>query len=220
MAACVFDLDGTISDPAVGIGRCLNHALRHHGHSPIAEADVPRYIGPPLDESFAALVRDAPAQHVDALIARYRERYAEIGYAENAIYAGIPEALGALRDAGATLGICTSKRADFAERILDHFGIRHHFAFVSGGDTGIRKAEQLAALLRDRTIDGGATMIGDRAIDILAAKANGLRSVGVLWGHGGFAELRAAEPDVLLESPAELSRLVARHDPASSASGR
>ena len=93
MAACIFDLDGTISDPAVGIGRCLNHALRHHGHSPIADCDVPRYIGPPLDESFAALVRDAPVQHVDALIARYRERYAEIGYAENTIYAGIPDAI-------------------------------------------------------------------------------------------------------------------------------
>jgi phosphoglycolate phosphatase len=60
-------------------------------------------------------------------------------------------------------------------------------------------------------IDGGATMIGDRAVDILAAKANGLRSVGVLWGHGGLAELRAADPDLLLESPAELPKLVATH---------
>ena len=215
MAALVFDLDGTISDPAVGIGRCMNHALRHHGHPAIADADVPRYIGPPLDESFAALVRDASAQHIDALIARYRERYAEIGYAENTIYAGIPEALDALRDAGATLGICTSKRADFAERILCHFDIRHHFAFVSGGDTGIRKAGQLAALLRDRVIEAGATMIGDRAIDVLAAKANGLRSAAVLWGHGGFAELRAADPDVLLESPADLPKIAATHELAS-----
>ena len=57
MAALVFDLDGTLSDPAVGIGRCMNHALRHHGHPAIAEADVPRYIGPPLDESFASNLR-------------------------------------------------------------------------------------------------------------------------------------------------------------------
>ena len=209
MAALVFDLDGTLSDPAVGIGRCMNHALRHHGHPAIAEADVARYIGPPLDESFAALVRDASAQHVAALVERYRDRYAQIGYAENTIYAGIPEALAALRDAGATLGVCTAKRVDFAERILDLFGIRRHFAFVSGGDIGISKAGQLAALLRDDVIDGSATMIGDRAIDILAAKANGLRSVGALWGHGGVAELRAAGPDVLLQSPAELSGLVA-----------
>ena len=220
MEALVFDLDGTISDPAVGIGRCVNYALRHHGHPAIADADVPRYIGPPLDESFASLVRDASAQHIDALIARYRERYAEIGYAENTIYAGIPEALDALRHAGATLGICTSKRADFAERILAHFGIRHHFAFVSGGDTGIRKADQLASLLRDRVIDTGATMIGDRAIDVLAAKANGLRSVAVLWGHGGLAELRAADPDALLESPADLPKIAAMYEPASGPSHR
>jgi phosphoglycolate phosphatase len=98
---------------------------------------------------------------------------------------------------------------DFAERILDHFGIRRHFAFVSGGDIGIPKAGQLAALLRDGAIDGGATMIGDRAVDVLAAKANGLRSVGVLWGHGGAAELRAAGADMLLESPVELPGLAA-----------
>jgi phosphoglycolate phosphatase len=209
MPVLVFDLDGTLSDPAVGIGRCINHALLHHGHPAIDDGDVPRYIGPPLDESFAAIVREASAAHVDALVARYRERYAEIGYAENTLYEGIPEALGALYDAGATLGVCTAKRVDFAERILGHFGIRRYFAFVSGGDLGIRKAGQLAALLRDGLIDHGATMIGDRAIDILAAKANGLRSVGVLWGHGGFAELRAADPDVLLESPAELPNILA-----------
>ena len=209
MAVLVFDLDGTLSDPAVGIGRSLNHALRHHGHPAIVESDVPRYIGPPLDESFALIVREASAEHVAALVERYRERYAEIGYAENTIYAGVPEALDALRDAGATLGVCTAKRADFAERILDHFGIRRHFAFVNGGDMGVRKADQLADLLRDGVIDGDAMMIGDRAVDILAAKANGLRSVGVLWGHGGFAELREADPDLLLESPAELPGIVA-----------
>ena len=218
MAVLVFDLDGTLSDPAVGIGRCINHALRHYGHPAIADADVPRYIGPPLDESFAAIVRGASAQHVAALVERYRDRYADIGYAENTIYAGIPEALGALRDAGATLGVCTAKRVDFAERILDHFGIRRHFAFVSGGDVGIRKAGQLAALLRDGAIDGRATMIGDRAVDIVAAKANGLRSVGVSWGHGGVAELRAAGPDVLLESPAELPGLATTPGLASGAS--
>jgi phosphoglycolate phosphatase len=215
MPVLVFDLDGTLSDPAIGIGRCINHALRHHGHPAIDDCDVPRYIGPPLDESFAAIVRDASPTRIAALVERYRERYAEVGYAENTIYAGIPEALGALRDAGATLGVCTAKRQDFAERILDHFGIRRYFAFVSGGDLGIRKAGQVAALLRDGAIDRGATMIGDRAIDILAAKANGLRSVGVLWGHGGFAELRAADPDVLLESPADLPNVLAMRERAS-----
>ena len=209
MPVLVFDLDGTLSDPAIGIGRCINHALRHHGHPAIDDSDVPRYIGPPLDESFAAIVRDASATHIRALVERYRERYAEVGYAENALYAGIPEALGVLRDAGATLGVCTAKRADFAERILDHFGIRRHFDFVSGGDIGIRKTGQLAALLRDGLIDRDATMIGDRAVDILAAKANGLRSVGVLWGHGGLTELRDADPDVLLESPADLPNVAA-----------
>ena len=206
-AFCLFDLDGTLSNPVIGIGRCLNHALRHHGHSPVAESEVPRFIGPPLDETFGFLVPSATPGHVAALVWRYRERYAEIGYAENVLYPGIPEALETLHAAGVPLGLCTSKRADFAERILDLFGIRHYFRFVSGGDIGIRKADQLAALIANGVIDSSSTMIGDRATDILAAKANALRSVAVLWGHGSLAELQDASPDAMVATPRELAKL-------------
>ena len=141
------------------------------------------------------------------MVSKYRERYADIGYSENTIYPGIAEALRSLDFAGVPLGICTSKRADFAESILSLFGIRQYFRFVSGGDIGIPKSSQLASLLGDGVIAESSTMIGDRAIDILAAKANGLCSIGVLWGHGSAAELRGVSPDALLEFPHELSRL-------------
>jgi len=203
----IFDLDGTISDPVVGIGRCINHALEHYGYSPIRDGEVSGFIGPPLDETFEAIVGSSSTEHIEALVSKYRERYSDIGYSENVIYPGIPEALLALDTAGVPLGLCTSKRADFADRILRLFGLRQHFHFVSGGDIGIRKTDQLASLLKSGVIANSSTMIGDRAIDILAAKANELRSVAVLWGHGSLAELRAVSPDALLEFPHELSRL-------------
>jgi phosphoglycolate phosphatase len=203
-ASYVFDLDGTISDPAVGIGRSLNYALQHFGYPSIPEREVSRLIGPPLDETFRSIIDDASPHRIAALVSRYRERYAEIGFSENVIYPGIPEALNALVQAGIVLGLCTSKRADFADRILRLFGIREHFRFVSGGDIGISKREQLGALLANQSIDGSFTMIGDRAIDILAARANGLAAIGVLWGHGSLEELRAASPDLLVEFPHEL----------------
>ena len=140
-----------------------------------------------------------------------------MGYAENVVYDGIPEALASLTTLGVTMGVCTSKRVDFAERILSMFGLRGHFAFVSGGDIGIPKSRQLRTLLADGAIDGQAVMIGDRAVDVTAARSNSLRAVGVLWGHGTREELDGAAPDDTLEWPSELTalpgRLVARTAP-------
>ena len=207
LATYVFDLDGTLSDPAEGIHRSLDYALRAFGHAPIRACDVSRFIGPPLDETFRTLVADATPGHVAALVAKYRERYADVGFAENVVYPGIPAALRELDAAGIALGLCTTKRADFADRILRHFGLREHFRFVSGGDIGVDKAAQLASLLRDDRIDESSAMIGDRAIDIFAARAHALTSIAVLWGYGSRDELEAAGPDVMLAKPRELLAL-------------
>ena len=205
----IFDLDGTISDPAVGIGRSINYALEYFGYPPIPDREVSRLIGPPLDQTFQSIVGSASPEHIAQLVAKYRERYAEVGYSENVIYPGIPEALLRLSAADIPMGVCTSKRADFAERILKLFGIREHFDFISGGDIGVRKVDQLAYLLGNRTIGKASIMIGDRAVDILAAKANGLRSVAVLWGHGSVEELQSVVPDALLKAPEELVSIAA-----------
>jgi phosphoglycolate phosphatase len=203
----IFDLDGTLSDPAVGIGRCINHALVRFGHAPIAADAVSQYIGPPLDTSFQQITGVTAPDHLAELVDQYRERYAEVGYAENTVYDGIPEALAALSAAGVRMGLCTSKRVDFAERILTHFGLRHHFEFLSGGDIGIHKHQQLASLLAANTVSSASIMIGDRAVDMEAARSNGLRCVGVLWGHGSQEELVAAQAGRLLSQPSELAEL-------------
>ncbi|MBI3372410.1 MAG: HAD hydrolase-like protein [Betaproteobacteria bacterium] len=214
IAFLIFDLDGTISDPALGLGRSINYALQHFGHPPICEDQVSKFIGPPLDDTFTSITGSASREHIAALVCKYRERYAEVGYSENSLYSGVPEALHSLASSGLPLGLCTSKRGDFAERILRLFGLRQHFRFVSGGDIGIQKKHQLASLLAGRVISASSTMIGDRGIDIHAAQANALRSVGVLWGHGSLAELRAASPGALLEFPHELLQLANAVEPS------
>jgi phosphoglycolate phosphatase len=203
----VFDLDGTISDPAVGIGRSLNHALEHFGHPSIAEDEVSRFIGPPLDQEFRAFVGDVAQGHIVELVAKYRERYADIGLFENVVYPGVPDVIRELDAAGLAIGLCTSKPVRFAERILHFFGLRQHFCFVSGGDIGISKTAQLRSLCREGLVDASWSMIGDRAVDIVAARENGLLSIGVLWGHGSREELRAASPRFLIESPYRLVEL-------------
>lgn len=203
----VFDLDGTLSDPAEGIGKSFDFALRRHGHPPLRADQISFVIGPPLDVSFRALTGVDDAGHLSALVAAYRERYAEVGYAENRLYPGIPDALAALRGAGRRLGVCSSKRVDFCEQILALFGLRAHFDFVSGGDVGVAKAQQLGELLARGAIGGCATMIGDRAVDVQAAQAHGLASVGVLWGHGSRSELEQAGAQRLLATPNDLLTL-------------
>ncbi|MGE3469009.1 MAG: HAD hydrolase-like protein, partial [Vicinamibacterales bacterium] len=192
----------------VGIWRSINYALAAFAYPAVDEQTVSQYIGPPLDVVFrqiAPMEADAP---ILGMVAKYRERYGEVGYAENVVYAGIPDALASLASHGVPMGVCTSKRADFAERILARFHLRRHFDFISGGDVGVGKDHQLRMLLESGTADPGSVMIGDRAVDVIAARAAGLRSVGVLWGHGSLQELQDAAPDRLLDAPDDLKRLV------------
>ncbi len=204
----VFDLDGTLADPLDGFARSINHALRLHGLPQREPAALARYIGPPLIDSMQALAGGGTPELHAQLIAAYRQRYGERGFAENTLYAGIPEALDALQAAGCTLGVCTSKRADFAERILAHHGLRERFAFVSGGDIGVHKHQQLQALLATGAIGTHAVMVGDRAVDVTSAHRNGLQACGVRWGFADPGELQAAAPRYLAAAPDALVALL------------
>lgn len=201
----LFDLDGTLSDPLQGIGRSINFALTHFGYPERALDDLRFCVGPPLKYSFRELTGTDSDAHVRELIDKYRERYGDVGYAENTLYAGIPEALAAIDAAGIPMGLCTSKRADFAERILDLFGLRQHFRFVSGGDVDIHKWEQVAELVAQGVVGSASLMVGDREVDIDAGHRNGLAAGGVLWGFGSHAELAAGAPRYLFAQPGELA---------------
>ena len=205
----LFDLDGTLSDPLDGIARSFNYALSFHGYEEIPASDIAHYIGPPLDESFATITGTSDDRELTALIAKYRERYADVGFAENRLYPGVRESIEDLANQNVAMAICTSKRRDFAAKILRHFEIRHHFEFISGGDVGIQKWQQIESLIEDGAIDRHCIMIGDRAVDLTAAHKNGIRSAGVLWGYGSRSELEAHAPLCLLSQPSDLLKLIA-----------
>ena len=204
----LFDLDGTLSDPLVGIGRSINFALSHFGHEPLELSSISVYIGPQIDETFMSITGIKKPKKIQDFVAKYRERYAEVGFSENTLYPGIPEVLSELCKANMPLAVCTSKRTDFAARILEMFSLRDHFLFVSGGDVGIHKWQQIEGLKAKGAVSTLSVMIGDRAVDITAAKRNGLFSAGVFWGHGSQGELEAECPSYLFTSPSELPLLV------------
>jgi len=204
----IFDLDGTISDPGTGIIRSINYALTEHGFKARPGKEVARLIGLPLDEMFERLLGEPGRQEGSTLVQKYRERYIGVGYRENVLYEGVSEFLNqAHQRAEQRLGLCTSKRADVAEKVLELFGLRNFFDFVSGGDIGIEKSQQLQQLLGSGTITGRSLMIGDRFIDLVAAHRNGLQAAAVLWGYGSRQELEEENPEYVLDSPTQLKTL-------------
>jgi phosphoglycolate phosphatase len=203
----LFDLDGTLTDPGPGITRCIQHALARLGRRSPRAAHLTWCIGPPLKESLARLLETSDAALTEDALALYRERYASVGMFENAVYPEVREGLAQLSGAGHRLWVATSKPHVYARRILAHFGLLELFVDVYGSELSGERAEK-ASLLRHvlavEAFERPPTMVGDRRHDVEGAHANGLRAIGVLWGYGSEAELRAAGADALVASMPEL----------------
>lgn len=202
----IFDLDGTLTDPYVGITRSYAYAREKLGLDVLPESDLRDLIGPPMQHVFSTL-SDGNADLVASAIAAYRERYATIGLYENEVYDGIPDVIATLAERY-TLYVCTSKPTAFAVPILEHFALAPHFAGIYGCEldgTRADKRDLLRWLLERERLDGADTvMIGDRKFDIEAGLANGATPIGVLWGHGSEAELRATGAAHVMTSPRDL----------------
>jgi phosphoglycolate phosphatase len=206
----LFDLDGTLTDSRAGILACIRYALTNLNVVPPDDSRMQTYIGPPLSESFGALL-DGEAQ-VARAIELYRERFTQKGMFENSVYPGIPEAIASVRDAGARLFVATSKPRVFAERIVEHFDLRQYFEAVYGSEldgTRSSKTDLIQHVLEDAELDARSTlMIGDRMHDMIGARAHAVAPIGVLWGYGSRDELLAAGAEVLCEQPDDLPRLL------------
>ena len=189
--AICFDLDGTLIDPYLGIARSIAFALDRLGRSEIDVADCKAFIGPPIQDTFRALLgHDAAA--VTSAVQYFRERYAERGIFEAQPYPDISTVLADL-SAETSLFVCTSKPRLYADRIVRAFAIDRYFSGIYGSEldgTRMRKSELLAWLLKREGLgEGTAALVGDRSLDITAAQENGLPGFGVLWGYGSEQEL-------------------------------
>ena len=203
--ALFFDLDGTLTDPKVGITRCIQHALTEMGE-PVPPAEALLWcIGPPLQASFERLVG---SQRAAAAVRLYRERFADVGLFENTPYPEIHDTLEALAQSGAQLFVASSKPLVFVERILQRYEMAEFFSAVYGSDLDGRrtdKTELLDYALRDSTVEPeGATMIGDRKHDAIGAKNNNLEFVGVLYGYGDRQEFAQVGAEVMIDAHPQL----------------
>ncbi len=209
----LIDLDGTISNSLPGIARSLQYAFSECGYEPPTDDAVRAIIGPPFEVSFPVL--GVPIDEMAPVVAKYRERYNDVGLFENELYDGVPEMLDALRADGLILALATAKPEAIARRITTHFGVAGHFVFEAGastvpGDDRRTKAAVITYCLDELGISAGGhvVMLGDRDHDVEGALANGIDCVGVTWGFGSSHELVSAGATALAHTPEQVSRTI------------
>ncbi|MFZ3008009.1 MAG: HAD hydrolase-like protein [Phenylobacterium sp.] len=210
-AAILFDLDGTLVDSEPGIQASCRAALAALGHGPV-DINVAEMIGPPLEEMMAVVLGRLGDDRVAEGVRAYREHYGAEGYRATAFYSGIVAALDQVADR--PLYVATSKRTVFARRILEHLGRNAAFAGVYGSEPDgalDNKAALIADILRRHDLPADrCLMVGDRRQDVAGAQANGVATVGVLWGYGDREELETAGARWIIAHPGELVDVAAR----------
>lgn len=210
----LFDLDGTLTDPGIGITNSVMHALRKM-NVPIKErSEYYKFIGPPLLHGFQDYCGFSEEKAQQA-VAYFREYFPTKGIFENKVYEGVEPMLQQLVNQDLKLCVATSKPEPFAKQILEHFHLEQYFSFIGGStldETRSDKAEVIRYVLDAEGIrdQGSVIMVGDREHDIIGAKKNGLDSLGVLYGYGDREELETAGAKFIAEKPEDIVQKICR----------
>lgn len=204
----LFDLDGTLTDPAEGIIRCMQYAMENLCLQCPPPEELHIHIGPPIRHALAIIMKTEDARLIEEALRIFRVRFADVGLFENEVFAGVPEMLRALRETGRRLFVATSKPLVFSERILERFNLAQYFNGIYGSQldgTLDNKAELIGHVITSAALDPEETlMVGDRLYDIVGARKNNCLSLGVTYGYGSEEELRCAGADLICHSPSEI----------------
>jgi len=201
----IFDLDGTVVNPGTAIPRCINFALKKQGIKSVPIERLKRYIGFPLDSVFQEITNRKDKRFLKQCVDSYRERFHKEGIAEHRLYPGIVGLLEAVAGRG-QLVIASIKPQVSCEMVLDHLGIKPMFTNVYGVQTNGKKANKSDLLKQIIKKEGvkRALVIGDRGLDIEAAKKCSCPTIGVSYGYGTKEELSQAGADTIAETVGEL----------------
>ena len=208
----LFDLDGTLTDPGIGITNSVSYALGKFGINNVDRTELYKFIGPPLTDSFMEYYNFSEAESLQA-VEYYREYFKSKGIFENRVIHGITEVLDALKQSGKTILLATSKPEQFALKILKHFDLLkffHHIAGATMDETRTKKVDVIRYALEMCNIDQfkEAIMVGDREHDIIGANQVGIDSIGVLFGYGCREELEKAHATYIAEKPENLIEII------------
>ena len=208
----LFDLDGTLTDPAVGITNSVAYALNKWGIEVPDRTELYKFIGPPLVDSFCKYYGFSK-DDAELSVKYYREYFADKGLFENSVYDGVPEMLSELKSRGKRLIIATSKPEVFSKRIVEHFDLDKYFDFLAGAtldSSRVKKADVIAHALKscDITDLSSVVMVGDREHDVIGAAHFSIDSIGVLYGYGDREELESAGVTYIAQTVSDILNII------------
>lgn len=208
----LFDLDGTITDSAIGITNSVAYALKKWGIEVEDKSTLNCFVGPPLAQSFEKYFGFTKEQALEA-VDEYRVYYRDKGIYENLVYPGIPELLEELRARGKKIILSTSKPEYFAKQILDHFDLAKYFDFVAGATMDSSRTKK-ALVIKYALSELGITdvseciMVGDRDQDVCGARENNMDCIAVLYGYGSLEELESSDPAYIAEAVEDILQYI------------
>lgn len=208
----LFDLDGTLTNPKVGITKSIQYALKHMGIEVEDLDSLIQFIGPPLRNTFRNYYKFNEDEVAQAMI-KYREYFSTTGLYENEVYPGIEEMLQHLVAGGKKPIVATSKPEKYAKQILEHFHLDRYFVDICGSDmegSREKKGDVIRYALNKNQITemSQVVMIGDREHDIIGANENEIDSIGVLYGFGDRQELSLAGAGMIAETVEKLETML------------
>lgn len=211
MKRILFDLDGTLTDPFLGITRSVAYSLKSFGIEVDDLETLKPFIGPPLDVSFREYYHMDEAQSWEA-VEKYREYFSKKGLFENKVYEGMEDFLQSLMNMDMKLYVCTSKPEVFAKEILDHFSLTPYFTGIYGAtlDGSLKnKGDVIARCLKQEQLNiQDCMMVGDRQHDIVGAHQNQIPCIGVLYGYGSLEEFQEYHCDYIAKDLIELKKII------------
>jgi phosphoglycolate phosphatase len=208
----LFDLDGTLTNPRLGIGNSLKYALRQMHIDGYSDEILEKFVGPPLQHGFKTLF-GLNERNTNLAVEHFRTYFGDKGMYENIPYPGIPELLEELHFSGKRVYVVTSKLEKFARIIMQHFGFDKYLDDLQGAEaTGEHSGKgQLIAELMERNripASSSVVMIGDTHYDLVGAKENNISSIAVTYGFGSHETLTPNDPDYIAESVEELAEIL------------
>lgn len=212
----LFDLDGTLTNPVIGITNGIMYALEKYNIKVKEKSELFKFIGPPLFYSFQMFYGFDEKQAKQGT-EYYREYYSQKGLYENEVYEDIEDVLKYLKENGYTLGVATSKPEIFAIQILEHFQLSKYFNFIAGSSmdgTRLKKEDVIKYALDNLNVNDKSSvlMIGDTKYDVLGSKINGIDCLGVLYGYGNYDDLSKAKAKYIVEKPLNIIELIKKEN--------
>ena len=215
MKACIFDLDGTLTNTLESMTYSVNLALKEMGLSQITKDQCRMFVGNGarvLIEESLKLSGDPKASRIEEGMKIYGRIFDQNCTYHVTPYEGIPEMLKALKDRGIHLAVLSNKPDRQTVKVVKEIFGDNIFDYAQGQKDGIRRKpapDGVWYLMEQMQVSKEECLyIGDSEVDAATGKNAGLKTIGVLWGFRDRKTLETAGADHLIERPEELLQFV------------